>query len=122
MRKALAVSMLFGLSVASSFALADRVVIKDIIAPAFTEVKEVGSGSWLLIPDIEGFQLPLNATVSDNDAGRLVFRVGELSYSVSRSDVELSGEKMVASPCRTVPGSMKQDARSASVKGAGESC
>lgn len=122
MGKTLAVSMLLGLSVAAEVAQADTVVIEAIIAPAFTEVKVTDSGSWMLVPEIEGLQLPIAATASDSDAGRLVFRVGDMSYSVSRSDVELSGERIVSSPCRTVPGSMTQDTRSASVKGAGESC
>lgn len=122
MGRTLAGSMLLGLSVAAGLAQAETVVIEDVIAPAFTEVKATDSGIWTLIPEIEGFQLPVNATVSKSDAGRLVFTVGDTNYSVSRSDVELSGEKMVSSPCRTVPGSMTQDTRSASVKGAGESC
>lgn len=122
MGKTLAVRMLLGLSVATGLAQADTFVIEDIIAPAFTEVKVTQTGGWMMIPEIDGFQLPVTATASESDAGRLEFRVGDTSYSVSRSDVELSGETIVSSPCSTVPGSMPQDTRSASVKGAGESC
>ncbi len=122
MKRTLAASMLLGLSVTACPVWAETVLIEDIIAPAFTEVKVVDSESWVLIPEIDGLQLPVNAAVSESDAGRLVFSVDDTDYSVSRSDVELSGEKIVSSPCRTVPGSMTQDTRSASVKGAGESC
>lgn len=122
MGRTLALSMLLGLSVATSLARAETVVIESIIVPAYTEVKVAPGGSWVLVSQVEGLQLPVKATVSEADAGRLVFRIGETSYSVSRSDVELSGESIVSSPCRSIPGSMTQDTRSASVKGAGESC
>lgn len=114
--------MLLGLSLTAGLAKAETVLIEKVIAPAFTEVKVVGSDNWVLISEIDALKLPVNAAVSESDAGRLVFSVEDTDYLVSRSDVELSGEKIVSSPCRTVPGSMTQDTRSASVKGAGESC
>lgn len=55
-------------------------------------------------------------------AERLEFTQDGKAWLVSRADVQLANEKLVVDACDTVPVTLPNDAKSASVKGAGERC
>ena len=105
-----------------SCAWAEAVQINEIPNPHFTEAEQVSNGQWLLIEEIEGFSLPLAAKIDAGSQRELLFTVGGEQYRIARADVVLADEALVTSACDTVPLALASDTRSASVKGAGESC
>lgn len=84
------------------------------------EVVAMSDGAYVLLPELGPIKFPLAATQQKD--GSLRFTIGRKDYSISRADVTLVNEKLVNDPCGTVPSTLRGDARSASVKGAGEGC
>ncbi|MCE8022119.1 hypothetical protein HOP51_18680 [Halomonas sp. MCCC 1A11036] len=108
---------------AASYAWAETVQIVEIPNPRFTEAQQAESGQWFLIEEIDGFVLPLQASTDSSSPRReLLFTAGGEQYRIARADVVLANEVLVTSACDTVPLALASDTRSASVKGAGESC
>lgn len=101
-------------------AVAQAVRIVDIPSADDIEVVAVKDGSYVMVSDLGVIKFPLKA-VRQKD-GALQFKVGGSAYNISRADVTLSNEKLVNDACKTVPVTLAADARSASVKGAGEAC
>ncbi|WP_087721036.1 hypothetical protein [Salinicola salarius] len=101
---------------------AESARIIEIMSPDFTEVQNIATQEWLLIGKISGLTLPLEAHSMPNSSRELVFATGGNEYRIARSDVVLEDESLVTRTCGKLTLSMSSDARSASVKGAGESC
>lgn len=106
----------------SSSAWAESARIIEIMSPDFTEVQDTATQEWLLIEEISGLTLPIEAQTMPNSTRELIFAAGGNEYRIARSDVVLENESLVTSTCGNLSISMSSDARSASVKGAGESC
>lgn len=106
----------------SSSVWAESVRIVEIMSPDFTEVQNIATREWLLIGEVNGVSLPLDAHSMPNSSRELIFTSGDSEYSIARSDVVLEDEELVTRTCGNLSLSMSSDARSASVKGAGESC
>ncbi|TDR56131.1 hypothetical protein DFP85_10446 [Halomonas ventosae] len=109
------------ISLASS-AWAENLVISDIPSPDFTEAQKVSSDEWVLVTEISSLALPTAATFASGTQRELVFSAGGQEYRIARADVVLENETLVTSACDTLALSISSDTRSASVKGAGESC
>lgn len=101
---------------------AESALITEIMSPGFTEVQNIETQEWLLIEEISELTLPLEAQSMPNSSRELVFAAGDKEYRIARSDVVLENESLVTGTCGNLSLSMSSDARSASVKGAGESC
>ena len=101
-------------------ALADGLHITALVDPAYTEVQARSSGQYRNIGDLGALQFPLEAKAAGN--GALEFQQGRETWVISRADVVLADEKLVVDACSTIPATLPGDARSASVKGAGEGC
>lgn len=101
-------------------AAAQALRIVDIPNPDSIEVVAVKDGNYVMVSDLGAIKFPLSA--SRQKDGTLQFKSGGNSYRISRADVTLAGEKLVNDACKTVPVTLAVDARSASVKGAGEAC
>ncbi|HUH61269.1 MAG TPA: hypothetical protein VL001_14480 [Candidimonas sp.] len=99
---------------------AQTVRIQEIPNAEDIEVVAVADGAYILLAELGPIKFPLPATQQKN--GSLQFTIGRKSYSVSRADVTLVNEKLVNDACGTIPSTLARDARSASVKGAGEGC
>ena len=106
----------------SSSVWAESAHIIEIMSPDFTEVQNIATQEWMLIEDISGLTLPLEAQSVTNSSRELVFTADGNEYRIARSDVVLENESLVTSTCGNLTLSMSSDSRSASVKGAGESC
>ncbi|MCE8014819.1 hypothetical protein HOP62_01870 [Halomonas sp. MCCC 1A17488] len=106
----------------TSAAWAEAVQIVEIPSPRFTEAQQVSSEQWFLVDEIAGFSLPLAASTNTGSQRELLFTVAGEQYRIARADVVLANEALVTSACDTVPLALAADTRSASVKGAGESC
>ncbi|WP_162623056.1 hypothetical protein [Billgrantia lactosivorans] len=107
----------------ASGAWAEAVQIVEIPSPRFTEAQQLSSDQWLLVEEIAGLALPLAARADASSSQReLLFTVAGEQYRIARADVVLADESLVTSACDTVPLALAADTRSASVKGAGESC
>lgn len=109
------------ISLASS-AWAESLVISEIPSPDFTEAQKVSSDEWVLVTEISSLALPTAATYTSGTQRELVFSAGGQKYRIARADVVLENESLVTSACDTLALSISSDTRSASVKGAGESC
>lgn len=110
--------LLAGLNLGS--ALADGLRITALVDPAYTEVQARSSGQFRNIGELGALPFPLPAKAAGN--GVLEFQQGGETWAVSRADVVLADEKLVVDACSTIPATLPGDARSASVKGAGEGC
>lgn len=106
----------------SSGVWAESARIVKIMSPDFTEVQNIATQEWLLIEEVNGLSLPLDAHSLANSPRELVFTSGGDEYRIARADVVLEDEELVTRTCGNLSLSMSSDARSASVKGAGESC
>ncbi|WP_027962408.1 hypothetical protein [Halomonas halodenitrificans] len=106
----------------ASNAWAERLVIAEIPSPDFTEAQKVASDEWVLVTEISSLALPTSATLAPGSQRELVFSAGGQKYRIARADVVLENETLVTSACDTLALSISSDTRSASVKGAGESC
>jgi hypothetical protein len=94
--------------------------IVSITSPELTEIQEASTGRYLYLSELDPVRYPLSASPAPNQ--RLVFKHKGKTYNISRADVTLENEQLVIDACRTVPVTIRADARSASVKGAGEAC
>lgn len=106
----------------SSSVWAESARIIEIMSPKFTEVQAIETQEWMLIEEVSGLKLPLEAQSMPNSTRELIFAAGGKEYRIARSDVVLENESLVTSTCNNLSLSMSSDSRSASVKGAGESC
>jgi len=106
----------------ASSAWAESAVITDIPSPDFTEAQRISSDDWVLVTEIPSLTLPLSASFTSGSQRDLVFSAGGQEYRIARADVVLENEALVTSACDTLALSISSDTRSASVKGAGESC
>lgn len=111
---------IFGLA-CSATAMAE-LSIKEIPGARFTEAQSVDTKAWHRVSEIKDLTLPVTTTLVNNDESMLEFRAGGTLYHIARADVVLDGERLVTSACDTAPITIASDARSASVRGAGESC
>lgn len=100
--------------------LAETLQIRRIPHPELIEVEAASGGDYRLVSQLGGLTYPLSATTVVG--GRIEFLHGGTAWRISRADVELVDEKLVVDACGTVPVTLAADARSASVKGAGEGC
>jgi len=105
---------------ATQQAVAQALRIADIPNPDSIEVVAVKEDRYVMVSDLGPIKFPLSA--SQQKDGTLQFKSGGKTYRISRADVTLAGEKLVNDACKTVPVTLAVDARSASVKGAGEAC
>jgi hypothetical protein len=110
--------LLAGLSLGQ--ALADGLHITALVDPAYTEVQARSSGQYHNVGELGSLNFPLAAKAAGN--GALEFQQGGETWAISRADVVLADEKLVVDACSTIPATLPGDARSASVKGAGEGC
>ena len=102
---------------------ADALQIVEIPSPRFTEAQQVSNEQWVLVEEIDGLSMPVAARAETSGTQReLLFTVAGEQYRIARADVVLADETLVTSACDTVPLALASDTRSASVKGAGESC
>lgn len=99
---------------------ADTIQIQRIPHPELIEVEAASSGEYRLLSQLGKLSYPLPAKAVEGS--RLEFRQGAGAWRVSRADVELVNEKLVVDACSTIPVTLAGDAKSASVKGAGEGC
>jgi hypothetical protein len=108
------------LSASTFLAIADNAQIKDIPHPAQVEVQAKSNGQYRYVSELGKLTFPLPAKTVANE--QLEFRQGSETWGVSRADVVLVNEKLVVDACQTIPATLPDGARSASVKGAGEGC
>ncbi|WP_433768132.1 hypothetical protein [Pseudomonas putida] len=99
---------------------ADTLQIQRIPHPEEVEAEAAKGGEYRLISELGKLSFPLPAKAVEG--GRLEFRQGATAWRVSRADVELVNEKLVVDACSTISVTRAGDAKSASVKGAGEGC
>jgi hypothetical protein len=100
--------------------LAETLQIRRIPHPELIEVEATIGGEYRLVSQLGALVYPLPVTVVEG--GQLEFRQGAKAWRISRADVELVNEKLVVDACSTIPVTLAGDAKSASVKGAGEGC
>ncbi|WP_417522048.1 hypothetical protein [Marinobacter sp.] len=100
---------------------AQNVKISAIPSPEFTEVESLKTGAFKPVAELGTLKFPLNAQTEKSE-GTLVFNAAGERYRIGRADVTLQNETLVVDACKTVPVILAQDARSATVKGAGEGC
>ncbi|APX93251.1 hypothetical protein BWR19_10080 [Halomonas sp. 1513] len=105
----------------SASAMAD-LRISDIPAARFTEAQAVDTQEWHRVSEIASLSLPTTASPVDGDSQLLEFQAGDTRYHIPRADVVVAGERLVTGACDTAPATIASDARSASVRGAGEAC
>ncbi|WCM51580.1 hypothetical protein OH720_00770 [Pseudomonas sp. WJP1] len=99
---------------------ADTLQIQRIPHPEEVEAQATNGGEYRMISQLGKLSFPLPAKAVEGS--RLEFRHGAAAWRVSRADVELVNEKLVVDACSTIPVTLAGDAKSASVKGAGEGC
>ncbi|BBH44229.1 hypothetical protein [Pseudomonas sp. KU43P] len=99
---------------------ADTLRIQRILNPELVEAESAKGGEYRLISELGNLSYPIPAKTVDGN--RLEFRQGTGAWRVSRADVELVNEKLVVDSCSTIPVTLAGDAKSASVKGAGDGC
>lgn len=100
--------------------LAEPLQIQRIPHPELIEVEAASGGDYRLVSQLGALTYPL--PVTEVEGGQLEFRQGGNTWRISRADVELVDEKLVVDACSTIPVTLAGDAKSASVKGAGEGC
>ncbi|CAJ1876138.1 hypothetical protein [Aeromonas jandaei] len=120
MNKKINVIMLFIISLNSVPVMADTLRILEVKNPELIEVEAAVGGEYRLLSELGKLNYPLQAKAVK--AERLEFTQDGKAWLVSRADVQLANEKLVVDACDTVPVTLPNDAKSASVKGAGERC
>ncbi|MNC03221.1 hypothetical protein D3C76_573560 [compost metagenome] len=120
MKKRFSIQLLLLASLNIVSASADTLQIQAIPHPELIEVEAAKGGEYRLVSELGKLTYPLAA--KSVEGNRLEFRQGAAAWKVSRADVELVNEKLVVDACSTIPVTLAGDAKSASVKGAGEGC
>lgn len=120
MNKKINVIMLFTISLNSVSVMADTLRILEVKNPELIEVEAAVGGEYRLLSELGKLNYPLQAKAVKTE--RLEFTQDGKAWLVSRADVQLANEKLVVDACDTVPVTLPNDAKSASVKGAGERC
>ncbi len=100
--------------------MADTFRILEVKNPELIEVEAAVGGEYRLLSQVGKLTYPLQAKAVNTD--RLEFTQDGKAWLVSRADVQLANETLVVDACDTVPVTLPSDAKSASVKGAGERC
>lgn len=120
MSKRLAIQLLLLTSLPVFSVSADTLQIQRIANPEQIEVEAAKGGEFRMVSELGKLSYPLAA--KSVEGNRLEFRQGAAAWKISRADVELVNEKLVVDACSTIPVTLAGDAKSASVKGAGEGC
>ncbi|MFJ4068580.1 hypothetical protein ACIPW4_25280 [Pseudomonas sp. NPDC089996] len=120
MKKRSAIYLLLLASLSVVPVSAETLRIQNIPHPEQVEAESAKGGEYRWVSELGKLTYPLPAKAVAGK--RLEFRQGNAAWRVSRADVELVNEKLVVDACSTLPVTLAGDAKSASVKGAGEGC
>lgn len=120
MNKKINAIILFTISLNAVPVMADTLRILEVKNPELIEVEAALGGEYRLLSQLGRLTYPLQAKTVNVD--RLEFTQDGKAWLVSRADVQLANETLVVDACDTVPVTLPSDAKSASVKGAGEGC